>query len=209
MRIRIACGLYSRSWAGFWKNDRTVVHALRAIQYNNLLSYFLFIILYNIYNLLFIRLAVITHNWTVIRHTVTIIFIFTIVLPQNVIFGSVQSIAYATLLGRPDDNALRDGFPCSRHPPREFWRRLKERGGLEPRTNIFFRLRNQQKLLRIRFGCGLDWRINGNLLCQVARRNKETLLQHRKACCNYIDAHDEPSGSLFVCSLATTHVAVL
>jgi len=38
--------------------------------------------------------------------------------------------------------------------------RLKERCGLEPRTN-FFRLRNQQKLVRIRFGCGLDSRIYG------------------------------------------------
>ena len=71
MRIRIACGLDSRSSAGFWKNDRAAVRAVRKIQ---------FIILYNIYNLLFIRLAVITHNWIVIRHPVTIIFIFTIVL---------------------------------------------------------------------------------------------------------------------------------
>jgi len=40
--------------------------------------------------------------------------------------------------------------------------RLKERCGLEPRTNIFFfRLRNGQKLVRIRFGCGLDSRIYG------------------------------------------------
>ena len=30
-------------------------------------------------------------------------------------------------------------------------RRLKERCGLEPRTNIFFRLRNRQKLVRFRF----------------------------------------------------------
>jgi hypothetical protein len=29
--------------------------------------------------------------------------------------------------------------------------RLKERCGLEPRTNFFFRLRNRQKLVRIRF----------------------------------------------------------
>jgi len=29
--------------------------------------------------------------------------------------------------------------------------RLKERCGLEPRTNIFFRLRNRQRLVRIRF----------------------------------------------------------
>ena len=66
MRIRISCGLDSRSWVGFWKNDRGAVRAVRTIQYNNLLFYLLFIIyniLCNIYNLLFIRLAVITHNW--------------------------------------------------------------------------------------------------------------------------------------------------
>ena len=40
-------------------------------------------------------------------------------------------------------------------------KRLKERRGLEPRTHFFFRLRNRQKLVRIRFGCGLDWRIYG------------------------------------------------
>ena len=39
--------------------------------------------------------------------------------------------------------------------------RLKEMCGLEPRTNFFFRLRNRQKLVRIRFGCGLDSRIYG------------------------------------------------
>ena len=39
--------------------------------------------------------------------------------------------------------------------------RLKERCGLEPRTNFFFHLRNRQKLVRIRFGCGLDSRIYG------------------------------------------------
>jgi len=39
--------------------------------------------------------------------------------------------------------------------------RLKERCELEPRTNFFFRLRNRQKLVRIRFGCGLDSRIYG------------------------------------------------
>ena len=149
MQIRIAYGLDSQSWNGFWKNDRAAVHAVRTIQYNNLLFYLLFIILYNIlfniYNLLFIRLAVITHNWIVI------IFIFTIVLPQNVIFRSVQSITYATLLERSDDNALRDGFPCSRQPPRDFCCRLKEKCGSEPRTNFFFRLRNRQNLVRIRF----------------------------------------------------------
>jgi hypothetical protein len=39
--------------------------------------------------------------------------------------------------------------------------RLKERCGLEPRTNFFFRLRNRQKLVRNRFGCGLGFRIYG------------------------------------------------
>jgi len=73
MRIRIAWGLDSRSRAGFWKNDRAAVRAVR--KYNNLLFYLLFIILYNIlyniYNLLFITLVVITHNWIVISHPVT------------------------------------------------------------------------------------------------------------------------------------------
>ena len=41
MRIRIGCGLDSRSRAGFWKNDRAPVRAVRTIQYNNLLFYLL------------------------------------------------------------------------------------------------------------------------------------------------------------------------
>jgi len=32
MRIRIACQLISRSRAGFWKNNRAAVRALRTIQ---------------------------------------------------------------------------------------------------------------------------------------------------------------------------------
>ena len=142
MRIRIAFRLDSRLWAGFWKNNRAAVRAVTTIQYNNLLFYLLFIILYNtlynIYNLLLIRLAVITHNWIVIHQPVTIIFIFITVLPQNFIFRSVQSFAYATLLERSAANANRDGFPCSQHPPRDFWRQLKERCRLEPWTNNFF-----------------------------------------------------------------------
>ena len=81
MRIGIACGLDSRSRAGFWKYDRAAVRAVRTIQYNNLMFYLLFITLYNIYNVLFTTLAVITHNPIAIRHPVTTIFIFTIVLP--------------------------------------------------------------------------------------------------------------------------------
>ena len=70
-------------------------------------------------------------------------------------FGSVQSNAYATLLERSDDNAHRDGFTCSRHPPRDFWRSCAQgavEGNGQIRTaNFFFRLRNRQKLVRIRF----------------------------------------------------------
>jgi len=32
LQIRIACGLDSQSRAGFWKNDRAAVRALRTIQ---------------------------------------------------------------------------------------------------------------------------------------------------------------------------------
>jgi len=97
--IIIACGLDSRSWAVFLKNYRAAVRAVRTIRSNNLLFSLLFIILYNIRNLLFIRLAFITHEWINLH------------------------------LGK--------------------WR-LKESCGLEQRTN-FFRLRNRQKLVWIRF----------------------------------------------------------
>ena len=39
--------------------------------------------------------------------------------------------------------------------------RLKEKCGLEPRTNFFFSLKKSSKLVQIRFGCGLDSRIYG------------------------------------------------
>jgi len=54
--------------------------------------------------------------------------------------------------------------------------RLKERCGLELRRN-FFRLRNQQKLVQIRFGCGLDSRIDGNKLKPVRKERPETRVQ--------------------------------
>jgi len=53
MRIRIACGLDSRSWAGFWKNDRAAVRVVRTIQYNNLLFFRIFS---NLIRTLFYRL---------------------------------------------------------------------------------------------------------------------------------------------------------
>jgi hypothetical protein len=46
MHITIVCRLDSRSRAGFWKNDAAAVRAVRTIQYNNLLFYLLFIIIY-------------------------------------------------------------------------------------------------------------------------------------------------------------------
>jgi hypothetical protein len=46
MPITISCGLYSRSRAGFWKNDGAAVRAVRTMQYNNLLFYLLLIIIY-------------------------------------------------------------------------------------------------------------------------------------------------------------------
>jgi hypothetical protein len=46
MRITIACGLDSRSRAGFWKNDGATVRAVKTIQYNHFLFYLLLIIIY-------------------------------------------------------------------------------------------------------------------------------------------------------------------
>jgi len=101
MRIRIACGLDSQSWTGFWKNDIAAVRTARTKQYNNLLFYLFIIlydILYNIYSLLFIRPSVITHNWI--------------------------------------------NLPC---------RQGTVEGKVLIRTANYFRLRNRQKLVRIRF----------------------------------------------------------
>jgi hypothetical protein len=46
MWITIACGLYSRSRAGFWKNYGAAVRAVRTIQYKILLLYLLLITIY-------------------------------------------------------------------------------------------------------------------------------------------------------------------
>jgi hypothetical protein len=45
MRITIACGLDSRSRAGFWKNDGAAVRAVRTIQYNTKICYFIYYLL--------------------------------------------------------------------------------------------------------------------------------------------------------------------
>ena len=45
MRVTVTCRLDSRSRAGFWKNNRATVRAIRTIQCNNLLFYLLLIII--------------------------------------------------------------------------------------------------------------------------------------------------------------------
>ena len=65
MWITIACGLDSRSRAGFWKNDRAAVRAVRTIQYNNLLFYLLLIII--IYNSSDSPSSLITETLSVLR----------------------------------------------------------------------------------------------------------------------------------------------
>ena len=113
MRIRIACGLDSRSWVGFWKNDKAAVRAVRTIQYNNLF-YLLFIIyIYNYYS---------SES------------------PPSLITESLSVTQSLSSLSSPSSS-----HKC----------------GLEQRNNFFFRLRNWQKLVRIRLGCGLDSRIYG------------------------------------------------
>ena len=130
LRIRIACGLDSRSWAGLWKNDTAAVRSARAIQYNNLLFYLSFIILYNIYNLLFIRLAVITHNWIVIRHPVTIISCGAFV-PLAVKWPlHTRRVSRVTFKALVTSNIIHSVCLVGKG-------RLKGRCGLEPRTDFF------------------------------------------------------------------------
>jgi len=88
----------------------------------------LYNILYNIYNLLFIRLAVITQTESL---SVTQSLLHT---------RRVSRITVKTLV---KSNIIQSVYLIGKG-------RLKERCGLEPRTN-FFRLRNRQKLVWIRF----------------------------------------------------------
>ena len=55
---------------------------------------------------------------------------------------------------------------------------LREMCRLEPWTNFFFRLRNRQKLVRIRFGCGLDSRIYGMLEMHKSSVNYLSTIYH-------------------------------
>ena len=128
---------------------------VRTIKYNNLLFYLLFIILYNILynvnNLLFIRLAVITHNW-IIRHSVTIISCGAFV-PLAVKWPlDTRNFSRITVKALVTSNIIQSVCLVGKG-------QLKERCGLEPRTDCFFRLRNRQKLVRVTFECGLDSRM--------------------------------------------------
>jgi hypothetical protein len=67
MRITIACGLDSRTRAGFWKNDGATIHAVRTIQYNNLLFYLLLIVIYSSYS----PSSLITESLSVLRRDCT------------------------------------------------------------------------------------------------------------------------------------------
>jgi len=45
MRIIIACGLDSRPRAGFWKNYRAAVRAVRTVQYNTIINFIYYLLL--------------------------------------------------------------------------------------------------------------------------------------------------------------------
>ena len=143
------------------------------IQYNNLF-YLLFVIyniLYNIYNLLFIRLAIIIHNWIVIRHPVTVIscgVFVPLAVKWPLHTWRISRIRVKALI---TSNIIQSICLADKG-------RLKERCGLELRTN-FFRLRNRQKLVRIRFGLGLDSRIYGISLSSTSiNLNTPNILLH-------------------------------
>jgi len=45
MRTTVACGLDSQLRAGFWKNDRAAVHAIRTIQYSTIIYFIYYLLL--------------------------------------------------------------------------------------------------------------------------------------------------------------------
>jgi len=86
--------------------------------------------LYNIYNLLFIRLAVITHNWIVIRHPVTVISCGAFVPPAVKWPLHTWHVSRITVKSSVTSNIIQSVCLVGKG-----W--LKERCGLEPRTNFF------------------------------------------------------------------------
>ena len=105
--------------------------AVRTIKYINLLFYLLFIMLYNIYNLLFTTLAVITHNSIAIRHPVTI-FSEGAFVPLAVKWPlDTRRVSRITVKALVTSNIIQSVCLVTKG-------RLKERCGLEPRNNFFF-----------------------------------------------------------------------
>jgi len=129
MLIRIACGLDSRSWTGFWKNYRAAVRAVRRIKYNNLLFYFLFII-FIIYFSSDSPSSLITESLSVIRW----------LLPL-----SLPSSSHRMSTSDPSKALLMQGITVKALVTSNIIQsvclvgkgRLKERCGLEPRTDFF------------------------------------------------------------------------
>jgi len=156
MRIRIACGLDSQSWDGFWKSDRAAVRAVRTIQYNNLLFYLLFIIHYIIFIMYYSSELPTLLITIAILHPVTIISCGAFVPLAVKLPLHTRCVSRITVKALVTSNIIQSVCLVGK------WR-LKERCGSEPRTNIFS-LRNRQKLVRIRFGCGLHSRIYGTYL---------------------------------------------
>ena len=116
MRIRIACGLDSRSRPGFWKNDRAAVRAVRTIQ-----QFIILFIMYIIYYIIFIMYSssdlpssLITESLYVTQSQLHTRRVSQITVKALVTSNIIQSFC---LVGKG---------------------RLKERCGLEPRTNFFF-----------------------------------------------------------------------
>ena len=117
MRITVAGGLDSRSRAGFWKNDKAAVRAVRTIQYNNLLFYLLLIIIYYSSD----------SPSSLINESLSVLSTQSLSSLSSTSSSHTMSFLdpfkdLTIVLERSDDSALRDGFPCSQHPPRDFWR---------------------------------------------------------------------------------------
>jgi hypothetical protein len=124
MRITIACGLDLRSRAGFWKNDGVAVHAVRTIQYNNLLFYLLLIIIYYSWDSLS---SLVTESLSVLRWDGACLLRkahFTVLVWLN---GPRRSIGFNTSVNIRYYSTSR---PVGKG-------RLKERCGLEAQTNFF------------------------------------------------------------------------
>ena len=143
MRIRIACGLDSPSIAGFWKNDRAAVRAVRTIQY--------FIILFIIYNIIYYIIFINYYSTDSPSSLIT----ESLSVTQSLSYSSSPSSSHrmsssdtskalliqnflkdlTIMLTRMAFHAADTHLATSEGAARKG--RLKERCGLEPQTNFF------------------------------------------------------------------------